>query len=178
MVAFNHFECFAGDVGLEKHELNADTLKIYLSNAAPSAASDTVLVDCADISAENGYSAGGADTTNTFSEASGTGTLAGTDVTWTATSGTSSPSNQKSACTYSSAMALTWQEVQSSSSMTMRTSTTRSAINGSNPPEGTWLAHPAAPVASTLMTNSCTKITLMLFPILPVLISIAHHKDM
>ena len=91
MVAFNHFECFAGDVGLQKHELNADTLKIYLSNAAPSASADSVKTDLAEISAENGYSAGGNDITNTYSETSGTGTLAGTDVTITADGGTVGP---------------------------------------------------------------------------------------
>jgi hypothetical protein len=91
MVAFNKFETFVGDLGLKVHELNADLLKCYLSNAAPSASADSVKADLAEITAENGYTAGGHDTTNTYSEASGTGTLAGTDIVITATGGSFGP---------------------------------------------------------------------------------------
>ena len=64
---------------------NTATYKVYLTNNAPSASADDVKTDLAGITEENGYAA--ADTTNTYSEASGTGTLACTDVTWTATAG-------------------------------------------------------------------------------------------
>ena len=87
MATFNKFETFAGDIGAEVHDLNADTLKVYLSNAAPSASADSVKADLAEISAGNGYTAGGEDITNSFSETGGTGTLTGTDVTITASGG-------------------------------------------------------------------------------------------
>lgn len=91
MADFNKFECFVGDLGLKVHNLNTDTLKIYLTNAAPSASADSVIADLAEISGGNGYTAGGADIQNTYSESGGTGTLAGTDVTWTASGGTIGP---------------------------------------------------------------------------------------
>jgi hypothetical protein len=90
MVAFNKFESFVGDLGLKVHELNADLLKVALSNGAPAAA-NTIFANITDVSAGNGYTAGGEDTTNTYSEASGTGTLAGTKVVWTAAGGTIGP---------------------------------------------------------------------------------------
>lgn len=91
MAAFNKFETFAGDLGLGVHNLNTGLLKCYLSNAAPDAAADSVKADLAEITAENGYTAGGADTQNTFAEASGTGTLTGTKIVWTASGGTIGP---------------------------------------------------------------------------------------
>lgn len=85
MATFNKFEGFVGYLGLGAVNLNTDTLKVYLTNNAPSASADDVLTDLAGITEEHGYAA--ADTTNTYSEASGTGTLAGTDVVWTASGG-------------------------------------------------------------------------------------------
>ena len=84
MATFNKFECFVGDLGLKVHNLNTDTLNVYLSNAAPSASADSVKTDLAEITNQNGYTAP-VDVQNTFSEASGTGTLAGTAVVITAT---------------------------------------------------------------------------------------------
>jgi hypothetical protein len=83
MATFNKFNCFVGDLGLKLHELNADTLKIVLTNSAPSA-SNTVIGNITQISNGNGYTTGGEDTQNTYSQTSGTGTCVGTDVTWTA----------------------------------------------------------------------------------------------
>lgn len=91
MATFNKFQQFAGDLGLGVHNLNADTLRVYLSNATPDAAADAVRADLAEISAGNGYTAGGPDITNTYSETDGTGTLAGTDVTITASGGSIGP---------------------------------------------------------------------------------------
>lgn len=91
MVAYNKFETFVSDLGLKVHELNADVIKVYASNAAPSTSLDSIKTDLAEITAENGYPSGGSDTTNTYSEATGTGTLAGTDVTWTASGGAFGP---------------------------------------------------------------------------------------
>lgn len=91
MAAFNKFQQFVEDLGLKKHDLNADTLKIYLSNAVPSASLDAVKVDLAEITAGNGYTAGGEDTLNTYTETAGTGSCVGTDVTWTASGGSIGP---------------------------------------------------------------------------------------
>jgi len=91
MAAYNKFQTFVGDLGLKLHDLNADLLKVYASNAAPSASADSVKADLAEITAQNNYPAGGSDTGNTYSEAAGTGTLVGTDVTWTASGGSFGP---------------------------------------------------------------------------------------
>ena len=91
MATFNKFETFVGDLGLKVHELNADLLKVYLTNAAPDVALDSIKADLAEITAENGYSAGGDDTQNTYSEATGTGTCVGTNITVLAAGGTVGP---------------------------------------------------------------------------------------
>jgi hypothetical protein len=85
MAAFNKFECFVGDLGLKLHNLNTDTLKVFLTNSAPSVSADAVFTDLTDLATKNGYTAGGADATNTYSQTTGTGNLAGTDIVWTAT---------------------------------------------------------------------------------------------
>jgi len=89
MASFNKFQGFVGYLGLGALNLNTDTLKVYLTNNAPSASGDDVLTDLEGITAEHGYTA--ADTTNTYSEASGTGTLGATDVLWTASGGSFGP---------------------------------------------------------------------------------------
>jgi hypothetical protein len=96
MATYNKFEDFALRLGEGVHQLHAagHTLKVYLSNATPSASLDTVVADLADITAENGYTAGGDDVENDYTEASGTGTLScksgGTNV-FTASGGTIGP---------------------------------------------------------------------------------------
>jgi len=91
MAAFNKFQGFIGYLGLGAVNLNTDTLKVYLTNAAPSASLDDVKADLAEITAGSGYTAGGDDSTNTYSEAGGVGTLAGTDIVWTAAGGSIGP---------------------------------------------------------------------------------------
>ena len=86
MAAFNKFEDFMRALCEKEHNLatTGDTLKVYLSNAAPSASADTVIGDVADLATGGGYTAGGEDTTNTGSETTGMYTVAMTDVVWTA----------------------------------------------------------------------------------------------
>jgi len=91
MAAFNKFETFVGDVGLKIHDLNLDTLKVYLTNAVPDAALDSVKLDLAEITAENGYTAGGDDVQNAYSEAAGVGSLTGVDIVFTAAAGSFGP---------------------------------------------------------------------------------------
>jgi hypothetical protein len=86
MAAFNKFESFVGALGLGYHgNLNTNTLKVMLegSTDAPTAADD-VLADLTDEVTGTGYTAGGEDSTNAYSESSGTGTLSGTKIVWTA----------------------------------------------------------------------------------------------
>jgi hypothetical protein len=91
MATFNKFNSFTTQLGLKKMDLNADTLKVYLTNTAP-VATDTAFGTPAEITAGNGYTAGGDDSQNAFSESpAGTGALTGTDITWTAAGGTIGP---------------------------------------------------------------------------------------
>jgi hypothetical protein len=90
MAAFNEFEDFVHSLGLGEHNLHTDTLKVYLSNATPSASADVDKTDLAEITNENGYTAP-EDITNTYTEANGTGTLAAVDVAITASGGTVGP---------------------------------------------------------------------------------------
>lgn len=91
MATYNKFEGFVGYLGLATVNLNTDLLKVYATNAAPSASADDTKTDLAEITAENGYPSGGSDTQNAYSEASGTGTLTATDVVWTASGGSFGP---------------------------------------------------------------------------------------
>jgi len=90
VAAFNKHQDFVEQLGLAKHNLNTDTQKVLLTNTAPTAA-NAVKADLTEISAGNGYTAGGEDTQNTWAESSGTGTLTGTKVVWTASGGTIGP---------------------------------------------------------------------------------------
>jgi hypothetical protein len=83
LASYNKFEGFVGYLGLAAVNLNTDTIKTYLSNAAPSTSADDVKTDLAEITNQNGYTAP-VDTLNTYSETAGTGTLAGTSFTVTA----------------------------------------------------------------------------------------------
>lgn len=81
------FEGFVGHLGLDEigGSMNTVTLEVYGTNNTPSASADDLKADLAGATEENGYTE--ADTTNTYSEASGTGTLATTDIVHTATAG-------------------------------------------------------------------------------------------
>lgn len=91
MATFNKFNCFVENLAEKVHNLGSDTLKIMLTNSAPSA-SNTVDGDLTEITAENGYSAGGtAVTVTASSQTSGTYKLVGNDVVFTASGGTFGP---------------------------------------------------------------------------------------
>lgn len=85
MATFNKFQDYAEQLakGLHHFQAAGDTLMVYLTNNAPSAAADAVLADLVGITEENGYAA--ADVQNDMSEAAGTATVTAVDVTWTAT---------------------------------------------------------------------------------------------
>lgn len=90
MAAFNKFQDFVEQIGLKNHNLSTDTLKVFLTNEQPLAA-DTVKGDMAEITAGNGYTAGGEDSQNTYSETGGTASCVGVDITWTASGGSIGP---------------------------------------------------------------------------------------
>lgn len=90
MAAFNKIQQFAQDLAEGVHNLSADQLDWYLSNATPDAAADAVKADLAEITNENGYAAP-VDTQNTGAESGGTYTLTGTAATITASGGTIGP---------------------------------------------------------------------------------------
>lgn len=84
MAAFVKFFSFVEALAEKTHNLGADTLKIALTNTAPSQ-SNTVLANITQISSGNGYTTGGATVTITSSsQTSGTYKLVGSDVTFTA----------------------------------------------------------------------------------------------
>ena len=90
MAAYNKFEVFSEHLAEKVHELNADLLEVYLSNATPSASADAIKTDLAEITNENGYTAP-EDTANATSRSGGTTSVTGTDVTITASGGTIGP---------------------------------------------------------------------------------------
>jgi hypothetical protein len=91
VAAYNKFQQFAEDLCKKVHDLHADTIKAYLSDATPSASADAVKADLAEISAGNGYTSGGHDTQNTISETGGTATLNAVDIVITASGGSIGP---------------------------------------------------------------------------------------
>lgn len=99
MATFNKFNSFVEAVAEKVHNLGADTLRVYLSNAAPNAATHTAYdgttgtTGPAEITAGNGYTAGGNQATiTTSSQTSGTYKLVLADpATWTASGGSIGP---------------------------------------------------------------------------------------
>lgn len=96
MAAYVKFEVFVEHLAGKVHDLfgtggGADATKLMLSNTAPNAATNTVKADITEITAGNGYTAGGAATTNNGTRSGGTMTLSGTKVVWTASGGSIGP---------------------------------------------------------------------------------------
>ncbi len=90
MVSYNKFEDFVEQLGLKRHNVDVDVLKIFLTDELPLVA-DTVKLDMVEIGAGNGYTAGGEDTLASWAEAAGVATLTGNKVIWTAGGGTIGP---------------------------------------------------------------------------------------
>lgn len=84
MPTFTPYNSFIQELGRGGHDLDADVLKIALSNTAPDAA-DATLADISEISAGGGYSAGGETVANNaYSQTGGVGILTGDDVIFSA----------------------------------------------------------------------------------------------
>lgn len=83
MATFNKFESFSEHLAEKVHNLDADTLDCYLSNATPSTSLDSFKADLAEISTGNGYT-GPQDTQNATSRSGGTTSVTGVDIVITA----------------------------------------------------------------------------------------------
>lgn len=85
MAVFNKFNPFVENLAEGVHNLGSNTLKVMLTNSAPAATFST-RSDITEISAGNGYTAGGATvTTSSSAQTSGTYRLICADVVFTAT---------------------------------------------------------------------------------------------
>lgn len=91
MATYTKFNAFVADVCNKVHNLASDSCKIMLTNSAP-AATNSVKTDITDISAGNGYVAGGtAAGSPSSTQTSGTETFSANNVTFTASGGTIGP---------------------------------------------------------------------------------------
>lgn len=84
MAAYNKFNVFTQDLDQGAHQFQTHVYKFMLTNTAP-VATNAVKADITEISAGNGYTAGGAATTVTRANASGVDKVSATAVTITAT---------------------------------------------------------------------------------------------
>lgn len=84
MASFNKFHVFSQDIGREVHHLHSDSLKVMLTNVAPSA-TDATISNITEITPGNGYSAGGMLCgSNSYIQTGGVAKLLTSDVTLTA----------------------------------------------------------------------------------------------
>ena len=90
MAVYNKFNDFSEQLANGVQNFATDTYKIALSNTAP-VATDTILSNITQISAGNGYTSGGSTTTITLAEVTGTTTVSGTQVVFTASGGSIGP---------------------------------------------------------------------------------------
>lgn len=87
MATYTKFNAFVEDVAEKVHNLGADTLKVMLTLTAP-VATNSVKANLTEISAGNGYTAGGTTTAQSSSaQSSGTYKLVIADVVFTASGG-------------------------------------------------------------------------------------------
>ena len=88
MATYNKFQDFSEQLVRGVHDWDAHVFKIALTNTAPAATQTTWnLTDHPAPAAANGYTAGGTATTIAISETTGTTTVTGTQVVFTATAG-------------------------------------------------------------------------------------------
>jgi hypothetical protein len=90
MAAYNKFNDFSEQLANGVQNFATDVYKVALSNTAP-VATNTILSDITQISAGNGYTSGGSITTITLAEVTGTTTVSGTQVVFTASGGSIGP---------------------------------------------------------------------------------------
>ena len=93
MATYNKFQAFVEALAEKVHNLQSDTLKVYLTNNTPDAAADAVFADLPEIAPGNGYTAGGNTATQTSSAQSGGiyKLVLADPAIWTATGGSIGP---------------------------------------------------------------------------------------
>src|SRR5262245_25753814 len=91
MAAFNKINDFTEQLVKAKHDFSTHTFKVMLTNTAPNPATNTVKAGLTEITAQNGYTAGGATSAMTVSETGGTAKVTAADVTFTASGGSFGP---------------------------------------------------------------------------------------
>jgi hypothetical protein len=92
MATFVKIQAFVENLAEKVHNLGADTLKVMLVNSPAPVATNSVKGDLTEISAGNGYSAGGTATTiSSSAQSSGTYKLVLADVVFTASGGSIGP---------------------------------------------------------------------------------------
>ena len=91
MATYNKFQPFVEALAEKLHNLGSDTLKVALTNSAPTAGMDH-LADITQVSNGNGYTTGGTQAAQSSSaQTSGTYKLVLGDVTFTASGGSMGP---------------------------------------------------------------------------------------
>ena len=91
MATYVKFQPFVENLAEKVHNLGADTLKVMLTNTAPNA-TDATFSQLTEISAGNGYTAGGtAASISSSAQTSGTYKLVLADVVFTASGGSIGP---------------------------------------------------------------------------------------
>lgn len=91
MAVANKYNAFVEHIAEKVHNLESDTLKVMLTNVAPTA-TNTLRADLTEIAAGNGYTAGGGQAVQSSSaQTGGTYKLVLADVTFTATGGSIGP---------------------------------------------------------------------------------------
>lgn len=90
MASFQKFNQFTKDLVDGVHDFDGHSFKVLLTNTAP-VATNSVKANLTEISAGNGYSAGGTATTLSTSTSSGTAKVTATDVVFTAAGGPIGP---------------------------------------------------------------------------------------
>ena len=91
MAAYNKFNVFVEDLAEKVHNLQTDTLKVMLTNTQP-VATNSVKANITEITAQNGYPAGGLQVVQSSSaQTSGTYKLVVADPTFTGAGGSFGP---------------------------------------------------------------------------------------
>jgi hypothetical protein len=91
MASFNKFQNFVEDLLRGVHDFDAHTFKVMLTNSAP-IATNTIRANLTEISAGNGYTAGGVTLASpTVAETGGTATFDAADFTISASGGSIGP---------------------------------------------------------------------------------------
>lgn len=93
MATFNKFDSFPQALSTKRINLETDTLKVMLTNTEVSGSMDSVFADLTEITAQNGYSAGGGTVASNAGshDSAGLYSLSGNNVVFTASGGSFGP---------------------------------------------------------------------------------------